>query len=531
MAFERIVGRRDVLRYGALGAASITLGAPVLAACESSDEPLGRIVDSPPPAPTGVLRVANEGEPSSLDPVLAAGSVELGIMSAIYETLLRFKDDSVELESELAESVESSSDAREWVFRLKEGIRFHDGEPLTSEAVKASFEYYAANPGLFTAWVPAAATYDDSDPLILRIISKTPFPDMARNAATLSVMSPKLISAGKEAVNKTPTGTGPFKFARYAAARDVTVEANENYRGPGPYLERIEIPIIPDASARASALRAGSVDLVRRMAPADAAALRHDDRFVVTDQLVGETAHIFLNVRDSPTSEVNVRRAMAHAIDRQAIVDGIFGGSAAEVLTSVLPPGTYGHKSPSTQYPHDLNRARRLIEDSGLPTPIRVECAWVTEVGRGKSHDRVLEAIGDMLSEIGIDLKVVSKPLAEIAKTLTPGYQRSYQGVIFDLENGMNAGPIGFTTKIFDNVTGMRDDSRFQELQDRMLSTPDGPQRLQVFGEMQEYFNRELPAIQLYDKAAIDAHTVSVVGYQTPRDGIRPDYRKVYLSG
>lgn len=528
---QRGMNRRDLLRWTSLGGVGLVVGAQWLTACTSDGEERRRPVGEPPTQPTGTLKIANNGEPTSLDPAVGTGWDEGAVLSGVYERLLRFKGDTLELDGELAESFESSPDAREWTFTLTEGISFHDGEPLTSSAVKASLQYYAKSAGIWAPMVPANAIYDDSDPRVLRIASKTPFPDLARNVAVLSVISPKLVSAGTDAVGKTPIGTGPFKFVRYHTAREVVLEANADYRGPGPYLEKIEIPIIPDASARVAALRSGGVDLVRRMRPPDARQLRDNADFVVTSKTVGDTIALYLNTKRKAIDDVRVRQAIAHAIDREAISKAIFDGVGVDVLNSILPRGNYGYQSPSMRYAYDPEKAKRLIADTGLPTPISLELAYITEVGPAASLDRILQVVGRMLSDVGITLNVKKIAQQESARLYgDPEQKGAPDGYLYTISMGLTTGPWTFGFRLYDNYTGLYDDSEFQELQERVTNTPDGPKRLQAFAEMQEYVARELPVVPLFEQKTIDVRKASVQGYESPKIATLPDYGQIYLS-
>jgi peptide/nickel transport system substrate-binding protein len=393
--------------------------------------------------------------------------------------------------------------------------------------VKASCQYYTGGASPWASLLPKNATYDDSDPQALKIKSDTALPDLGRNATSLVVISPKLIAAGADAVNKTPTGTGPFKFVSYTTAKSVVVAANTGYRGPGPYLEGIEFQIIPDASTRASALRSGAVDLVRRMSTTDVAPLRTSQQFKVTEKPVSITTYLWLFQKYAPTDNTKIRQAIAYGIDRQAIVKSIFGGDAARAIDSVLPPDLYGYKSPATQYKHDPNRAKQLVHDSGLPTPVAMECVWATETGG--SHGRVLEAISGELKQIGIDLKVTNKPVTDMLKNMSATYQRATNGFITDVGWGFTGGPLIFSLDLF-SVTDQIDDPKFTNLQSSALTTPDGPRRLQMFADLQEYLAEQVPVVPLYEEVAIDAFKSSVQGYTTPGDGVRPEYGPVYLS-
>ncbi|HVV11195.1 ABC transporter substrate-binding protein [Amycolatopsis sp.] len=516
--------RRDVLKilmFSTIGA----VGAQGLAACSlGSPEQASSGNDVPPARPIGILNIAGNGEPLSLDPTVAADRQDLGIIAnSVYEGLTRFSGDTSDIEGSLAAKFESSPDAREWTFTLNPGVKFHDGEPLTSTAVRKSYEYYGRTEATWANLVPKNAKYDDSDPNVIRITSQSPMPDLGRNSTFIRIISPKLLDAGPDAVKKTPTGTGPYKFISYTVAQNVVLSANTEYRGPGPYLEQIRFQIIPDASARAAALKSGSVDLVLGMTPSDSASLKSDPSLVVSQKLAWtQDQLIFFLSGTGPASNIKVRQAISFAIDRNAIVKSILGG-VAQAADSIMPPGLYGYKAPSTQYPVDLDRAKQLINESGLPTPINMEIVWAP--GLGANLDRVEEAISGMVQKIGINLTVTQEPIGQVSKELADPAHIKYHAICGDL-GWVNGGPFVFETQRIQAISGFK---AADDLVEQMSNMADGPERSAVIAQIQEKYAQELPAIPLYTVMAIDAHKSSVHGYKTPQDGFAPNYGVLFL--
>ncbi|UIJ60418.1 ABC transporter substrate-binding protein [Amycolatopsis acidiphila] len=502
--------RRSLLRVGAMAGAGLALGATGLTACGTGAGPSGGAAARPPAKPTGVLRVAAL-EPDNLDPALSSGSGIVLIGNNVYEALLRFRGDSADVEGALAESVQSSADAREWTFRLKKGITFHDGSPLTSSAVRSSYEYFARQKGPFTALIPTGAVYDDSDPDVFRVVLKNPFPDMQRNATFISIISPKLLAAGPGAVAKTPVGTGPFKFVSYTAAQSLLFEANTNYRGPGPYLERIEMPIIPDPVARVAALRSGGVDLITKVAPTDAASLRGNRSLSVQDSALWSAVQLIFFLGSAPANNLQIRQAIAHSIDKDAIVRSILGGSG-QPANSFVPPGVYGYATPRTQYAYDVQKAKDLVAESGLSGPVELGVIWAPELG--PNIDRVAQAVSAMAQKVGIDLRVQQKSVSAIAKEINSSTKED-QAVCGSLQ-WLNGGPFHFTTNYLKTVSGF---SALDDLNGQLVTTPDGPRRLEILATMQELVAEQVPAVPLYVQSNIIALKNSVRGFVSPKSG------------
>ncbi|WP_084022689.1 ABC transporter substrate-binding protein [Amycolatopsis thermoflava] len=525
-AKRRGIGRREALRWGIGAGAGLVVGLPVLSGCSiGSQQSSGGGQGSPPATPTGVLRVGHPADPSSLDPSVAFDGATLSVLSNhVYEGLLRFKQGTSDVEGLLAESYESSPDAREWTFRLREGVKFHDGEVLNSTAVRKTFEYYSREDAGLSLLIPADAVFDDSDPAVFRVKSPKPAPDMARNATLVGIISPKLVAQGVDVVKATAVGTGPFRFVSYTAAKSIVLTANPDYRGPGPYVQEVQFLIIPDASARASALRSGSIDLVAKVAPADAVALRSDRNLVVQEAPTWSQSEVIFFLKSPVSDNLKVRQAVAHAIDKAALIKSIQNGVGTPA-ESVLPPGVYGYHAPATKYSYDLGKAQQIIAECGLSSPVQAEIIWAPELGA--SLDKMAFAISGMVKKIGVELKVTQKPIGEIAKQIMDTtLQKPYQSVMGDM-GWLNGAPLFLTTGYFETVSGFEE---LKPLKEKMVSTPDGPERLQVIADMQELFARQLPMIPLYTVTEIDVHRSAVQGYSVPRDGFLPRLGEVYLS-
>lgn len=524
--------RRDFLRLSAFAGAGLVVGVPALAGCQSGSNTASSGAGTPPTTPTGVLRVANNGEPVSFDPAIGASVADTGITAHnVYESLVRYKGSTSDLEGVLATSFESSPDAREWLFHIRDGVVFHDGEPLTSSAAKASFEYAKSSAGAFGNFLPTKAVYDDSDPHVLRVTVPTPFPDLARNLSVLRVVSPKLIHAGPAAVAKTPSGTGPFKFVSYTTAQTVVLEANPNYRGPGPYLQRVEFPIIPDADARVAALRSGSIDMVLRLAPQNAVSLRGTRDIEVVQNNSWAVGRLSLATKTAPLDNPKIRQALAHAIDRQALVKAVLGGVGGAIDDSWVAPGLYGcHPPAAAAYTYDQGLAKRLVAESGVATPIPLTIVWSPD--EGAQFGQMAQAIAGMLNPIGFNVDVRSVTLDQKNKvnTAAAGTARAWPAAVEGSRfiTGTGAHPIALR---FLQRNFQVDDQVLNSLQDRIMQTPNGPERLELFADLEQRISEVVPEVPLYSEVTLHALRKSVQGFVPPQDGILSNYGQTYVVG
>ncbi len=305
----------------AMGAA-VTAGgvSGLLSACGGGSSTSGAAASAakPPARPTGVLNSAIVTDFVTLDPSSAGTEQDLAVVTNVYEGLLKFDAKFEQLVPVLATSYEQSSDGREWTFHLRQGVRFHDGAPFDSEAVKATFAYYKSDP-TFLAFLllPDKFETDTSDPYVVRFKLSQPYPDFGRNQSFLRIISPKLIKQGKKAVAKRPTGTGPYRFGKIVPGQYTTLPANTEHWGTGPYFAELRLPLVSQLSARVAALSTGQIDVVNRLAPPQAAqfAGNHDVSLPTTGPSWAQGYFLFkvnnVNVRD-----LAVRQAVAWGLDR-----------------------------------------------------------------------------------------------------------------------------------------------------------------------------------------------------------------------
>jgi peptide/nickel transport system substrate-binding protein len=487
-----------------------------LAACggSSDDQPAGN--GKPPSRPTGTLRVALADEPTTLDPSLAFSVADTVILHNVYNGLVAFNDDYSELVPGLATDWEVSDDAREWTFKLREGVTFHDGEPLDSAAVKASFDFYIRETSGSGFTVGEYSEIVASDPLTVTVRYKAGFPDLARNCTVMRILSPTLVAGSVDAVDrrvqKEPSGTGAFRFVSREAGRSVTVEAFPGYWGDGPFIEQLEFVVVPEESARVAALQAGDIDLVLQVPPTAEARLKQDTRRATVATVPSWTTVLLSIATDlAPFDDLRVRQALAHAVDREAITRAILRDTA-DVHDSAMPPGAYGYQEPSTTYEYDPERAQELLREAGHTEPVPVRMAAFSALVLASELG---QAIAGQLNEAGFDARFEILESAVAAKDL---FAPDRENQIFILEKGwVNGGPFHYTVETI--LTESRiESSELRRVISQMSQTADGPERLEIIGEAQEIVAKELPQVTLWVPRRSDGHIADLEAYVPPKN-------------
>jgi peptide/nickel transport system substrate-binding protein len=487
---ELPVSRRSLLRSAALAAVLPAF----LAACGSSGET---------PAASGqsgldVLRVALPSSIGTLDAAKEAGIMNYVVALLVQEALVGVGQDG-SLQPSLAESW-TRKDAKTYVYDLRSGVTFSDGSPLTAEDVVASLGLHAKK-GSTTAFAYAYANVDTIEatgPAQVTITLKSPDASFAwtPSPGTLLVTSAKFIEATGERIG-TPEGkllgTGPYKVAEFAPDLHVTLERNDAWWGGKAPFRQIKIDFIPEESTRLLAMRGDSVDVALNV-PAE----QIDQWQTIPDvqlKTAGDRSLVTLafNTAKKPWNDVHVRRAVAHAVDREGIVKSVLRGHG-RVAATIPDPAQWGGALTAgevtglyatiPQYGFDLAKAKAELAQSATPEGFS---DVLTYPSSGPQLGRAALTLAENLKGLGITLEVKEVPLEQWIADLGKHGSGIYLGWYFattgdpaeyvqQLLHGSAAGQNGTNIAEYDNdeVTG---------LLDRAKSSTDDAARAKLLGE------------------------------------------------
>ena len=496
------LSRRNVLRGTALLLASTALPAGALA----QDAPAGR------------LTVASDSEPKNLNPAIVASNGVFFVASKVIEPLAEASfDGEGGLAPRLATSWEGSDDGLSVTFKLREGVKWHDGTPFTSADVAFSaLEVWKPLQNLGRLIFANLADVETPDELtaVFRFSQPTPF-QLIRNAlpAVTSVVARHLFEGtdiASNPANNQLVGTGPFKFAEYKPGEYYRLTRNEDYWGEGePKLEEIVYRVLPDRAGAASALEAGEIDLAAFSAVplADLERIKSVEGLEVyskgyeglTYQLVVEINH-----RRAELADLKVRQAIAHAIDKQFVVDTVFLGYA-ETSTGPIPknaPEFYTDDVPT--YDFDVAKANALLDEAGYPrgadgNRFKLKLLPAPYFGETKQFGDYLR---QALAEVGIDAELVNNDSAAHQKAV-------YTDHDFDLAVAppvFRGDPAVSTTILvrsgqpdgvpFSNQGGYVN-PELDALIDKANATIDTAERTELFRQFQRLVDADLPLINV----------------------------------
>jgi peptide/nickel transport system substrate-binding protein len=443
------------------------------------------------------IRVAVSTEPPSLDPTTnAAAVIDLLLHHNLYENLVQL-DPQGNLHGQLAASWEVSSDQLTYTFHLREGIRFHDGAPCDAEAVKASFlrllDPRTAVP--HPEYLEDIATIETPDPLTIEFMLRKPSPAFLPTLALGDTVITRV--APDSDLSSHPVGTGPFRFDRWQAGERLVLTRNPHYYLSGvPTLERVEFDFIPDPAAQLAALKAGDVDLVVDLAPEIAASLEDDPRFSIVSGPMNLVQILAINTARPPFTEAGVRRALAYAVDRGAIIDLVDFGFGTP-LGSHIPTATPYYADMTWVYPHDPEKARELLTQAGHGNGLEVT---ITLPGNYPLHVRTGEVIASQLAEVGIRART---EIVDWGTWLDRVYsQADYDltviGHPWKLDPALMLAPYGKTRPDYYFRRGW-DDPELDELLDRGRAVSDPGRRRAIYTVCQYLIARDAVNVFLQD--------------------------------
>jgi peptide/nickel transport system substrate-binding protein len=351
------------------------------------------------------LVVAQGVDMQTGDPHRTTHTHAVNVLANMYETLIG-RDANLALKPGLALSWRAV-DATTWEFKLRPGVKFHNGEPFNAQAVKLSFERML-DPK--TKWpgagalrlIKAVTVVDDAT---VRFTTERPWPLLPRSLGYYGMIVPPayLAQNGEDALIRQPVGTGPYKFVRWVKDDRVELEANPDYWGGKPRIARVTFRAIPSESARLAELLAGSVHLINLVPPELFKPIQDSSRAKLVEGRSLSVYFVIYNLvnvqKDRPIADRRVRQALNHAIDRQAIVKSIMHGVGQPVAT-VCTEVMLGCDASVAPFAYDPERARALLREAGYPNGF--EFSITTTSGAYPGDRDIALAVVDQLNRVGV---------------------------------------------------------------------------------------------------------------------------------
>ena len=399
---------------------------------------LGLAAALPVAAQRTTVTIAGASPVASVDPHITNTASYNALGLHVFDRLV-LQDASGALRPGLAAEWKAVSDTV-WEFRLRPGVKWHDGRDFTADDVLFTFERLPSAAGGFVSAIRPVAKTEVVDALTLRLETRQPYPLLPNDLANVAIIARHAAQgAAPEDWNnlRAAIGTGPYRYAAFQSGDRAELVRNEQYWGGAEPWTRVNYRFIGNDGARTAALLAGDVDLIDQVPSADLQRLKRDQRLSVTQsegvRLIylqtdfsrqeappGVAAADGKPLSRNPFQDQRVRRALTLAIDRQALAERVMEGTA-NPTGQWLPPGTYSY-NPAIPVPAaDLDAARRLLAEAGFPDGLRVTLS--TPNDRYPNDARVSQAVAQMWTRIGVRTQVEAVPWSVY---LTRGQQQAY---------------------------------------------------------------------------------------------------------
>jgi peptide/nickel transport system substrate-binding protein len=539
------ISRRQFIRSALMLGISFGTAQMLLAACAPTTVPAGESAPASESAPAeamtptagGELTWAISQDPVNLIPYGAVSTSNHWGKEFMYDSLVEWDKDLL-VQPALAESWEAL-DETTWVFTLREGATFHNGDPVTAEDVKYSIELQKAppEPGVPNSFYPAIESVEVIDERTVQFNMTGPDPTVegylawARYSAIIPQGAYDNYNLLTEGI-----GTGPFKLVEYVPNDRVEYERNTDFWKPDlPYLDKLTLKVLPDESAAVAALRSGEIHGMTVSADT-ALTLQNDPSIKILSGLFAAPRVLQFTILgdDKPWNDVRVRQAMSKAIDRQVIIDNVFGGEAE--LSGPIPPGYGDWFIPSEElaanwFAFDLEGAQQLMADAGYADGFAITLHAIA------NHDatQTAEVVQEQLRALNITVEIVSEEIGTFAQRVGEGtfdWCSTGRGMRPDptrFVNDFGAPDAGVAAAWFNNGDGWRNDELVGLYQEALVNL-DSATRHEQIRRIQEIVLEEAPHIYICQPYKFHAVRAEVQDMYVAFNDFHTGLRTTWLS-
>ncbi len=489
------------------------------------------------------LIYCSEGSPEGFNPAFyTAGTTFDASSRQVFDQLIEFVHGTTEVGPGLAESWEVSDDGLEYTFNLRQGVKFHSNSSFTptrdfnADDVIFSFErqgdpenpYHNVSNGTYEYYnsmsMPDLIDHIEKvDDYMVKFVLTRPEAPMIANLGMdfASIFSAEYADAMMEAgtpekVDQEPIGTGPFQFVGYQKDAVIRYQANPDYWQGAPAIDNLVFAITPDASVRYQKLQAGECHVMPYPNPSDVEAMKADPSIQVLEQEGLNVGYLAYNTQMPPFDDPTVRKALNMAIDKNAIVEAVFQGSA-KVATNPIPPTIWSYDDSIQDDPYDPEAAKQMLEEAGV-TDLSTSI-WAMPVQRPYNPNarRMAELIQEDWSKIGVNADIVTYEWGEY---LERSKATDRDGAVLLGWTGDNGDPDNFLAVLLgcDGVGGANRAQwcyePFEEVIQEAKSATSREDRVALYQEAQEIFKEQAPWATIAHSIVYMPMRQEVTGYK-----------------
>jgi peptide/nickel transport system substrate-binding protein len=474
-----------------------------------------------PPKKGGTLRVGFYIEAVTMDPHLSGSKVDRQVYHNIYEPLLTL-DTKLGIKPGLAESW-NQPDPKTLVFKLRRGVKFHDGTPCDAEAAKFNFNRMKTEAkSLRKGEVANIDSVDVVDPVTIKLNLKKPDASLLATLTDRAGMfvSPKVVQergAGFER-DARGAGTGPFEFVEWVKDSHLVIKRNDNYwnKQGGPYLDRVRYRPIPDDVVKLQSLQGGEIDAMDYVLPRDVAPMKADKRLVVVDVPSLADFGYQLNHGRPPFNVKALRQAVAYAVDLDQIVKGVWL-NVGYPANGPISPASWAYDRAIPHIKRDLSKAKAKLLEGGQPGGF----TFTMTTNNIPISVQEAEVIQAQLAEAGITMKI---QLVDSSTLIASGNAKNFDMISFQWSGRPD--PDGNTYQFFHTTPGTSfnwsglSNEKVDALLDRTREVSNPAERKKLYGELTKILQDELPMLFIVHPIEPKAFSPRVQGYDPIPDGM-----------
>ena len=372
---------------------------------------VGGFVGNEATAQSGIIRTAQSVDVLTLDPSKNTAAFSLNVYQNVFGHLAVIERDG-SVGADVAESWKAENDATVWTFKIRPGMKFHNGDPVTVDDVVWTYQKIMADTrSPVASYIKAVTAVEKIGSDSVRITTNTPFATFDRTVSLVSILPQRAYTdLGEEKFALKSIGSGPFKITEWVKDSHLNLEANTDYWGGSPKVKTVVFRPMPSEAARAAALSTGEIDVVPVLPPPLVDSLSRQPGIKIVKVASNRVIFIAYNQNTKPLDNVKLRRAILHAVDREAITTNLLRG-LGNPIGQLAPPVMFGH-DPSIDVPtFDPEMARRLVKESGYDGG---QILFQYPNNRWAFADQTAQAIVGYLKDVGIDLKLQSMEMAAL---------------------------------------------------------------------------------------------------------------------
>lgn len=483
------------------------------------------------PVRGGTLRFGLDSDLTTMDPHMSTAAVDRRVYQSIYNPLVRLEKD-LTIKPELAEKFEFT-DPTTLVLTLRKGVKFHDGTDFNAKAVKVNFDRIL-NPDTKSPRATEIGTVKEVtvvDDFTIKLTLKNPDAALLAQLTDRAgmIISPAAIEKYGKDLARNPVGTGPFQFVEWVTGDHLSVKKFDGYWEKGedgqplPYLDGVIYKPVTDATVRLTSLKTGTLDFIQAVAAKDVPALRTQKELVYSEVPGMEYQGLSINNKKPPFDKLEVRQAVAMAVDREALVKTILFDTAAPGQGPIAP-SSWAYDPSVNVFKRDPAKAKELLQKAGLTLPVKFSC-YVVNTPDGITF---AQAVKEQLAEAGFQEEL---ELLEFGTALAK--YNNFEHTCFQIGWSGRPDPDGNTTSFLKTGGGLNRDQysnpKVDELLDKARAVYDQAERKKLYTEALRTAVNEVAIVYLYWPLNIKVYSPRVNGFVHVPDGMER-FKAVWLA-